>query len=128
MWPMLIELLPHLSRLVPLWDTFLTSKQASDKATEAAILALSTGVRTDLDQVTEAHASLYRQLQAHTAQIEALGDELRLTRAAAERAEAAALRPDPALAVLTTWVKYGVLSIIALLAVVIILLLTHRHG
>ena len=70
MWPkMLIELLPHLSRLVPMWDKFLSSKAANEKAAEDAMKALTDEVRNDLGQVTAAHAALYRQLQDQSAQI-----------------------------------------------------------
>jgi len=125
MWPTLIELLPHLSRLVPLWDKFLSSKAANEKATEAAILALSDGVRTDLDQVTQAHASLYRQLQAHTAQIAALGEEMRLAREAAERAEAAARVPDPELVAAVNTIKRLLVVVLGLIVMIFTILLVR---
>ncbi len=127
MWPkMLLEILPHLSRLLPMWDKFLNSKAANDKATENALNALSEGVRGDLGQITAAHSSLYRHLQDQSAQIAELSEQIRLTQAAAERAEAAARLPDPATAQIATWVKVGVITIVVLLLAVITLQLTHR--
>jgi len=79
MWPKVIaqlfELLPHISRLLPLADKFFTSKAASEKANEAALVAMAEGVRGDLGQVTKAHLGLYRQLQDQSAQITAVGEE-----------------------------------------------------
>ena len=82
MWPKVIaqlfELLPHISRLLPLADKFFTSKAASEKATEAAMVAMAEGVRGDLGQVTAAHMGLYRQLQDQSAQITTVGEEVKI--------------------------------------------------
>ena len=132
MWPkMLIELLPHLSRLVPMWEKFLTSRAANDKASENALAAMAEGVRGDLGQVTAAHAGLYRQLQDQSAQIALLAEELKLTRDAAERAETAARHTDPEIFALTTAVKRvgtGLLLVGLLLVVVIVLQVLFHHG
>ena len=130
MWPkMLIELLPHLTRLVPMWEKFLTSRQANDKASENALTAMAEGVRGDLGQVTAAHAGLYRQLQDQNAQIDMLRADIARATAAAERAEAAARERDPALAKLAAlggWIKGGVVATVVLLLVVILLELRRR--
>jgi hypothetical protein len=129
MWPkMLIEILPHLSRLLPMWDKFLTSKAANEKGTENALNAMAEGVRGDLGQVTAAHVGLYRQLQDQSAQIAELSDQIRLAQAAAERAEAAARLADPAISEIAKWVKAGIVAIVVLLLAVIILQLTHRSS
>jgi hypothetical protein len=125
MWPkMLIELLPHLSRLVPMWDKFLSSKAASEKAAEEAMKALTDEVRNDLGQVTAAHAALYRQLQDQSAQIALLHEEVGRARDAAERAESAARMPDPYFAELAVWAKriVGSLIVLALLIIISIVL------
>jgi hypothetical protein len=84
MWPkvlvQLFELLPHITRLVPMADKYLSSKTASEKATEAAMAAMAEGVRGDLGQVTKAHAGLYRQLQDQSAQIAEVGEEVKRAR------------------------------------------------
>ena len=62
MWPkviaQLVELLPHLSRLVPMADKFLSSKANSEKANEAAMVAMAEGVRGDLGQVLALHKGI----------------------------------------------------------------------
>jgi len=86
MWPKVIaqlfELLPHISRLLPMADKYFNSKAAAEKANEAALAAMAEGVRGDLGQVTKAHAGLYRQLQDQSAQIAVVGDEVKQTRLA----------------------------------------------
>lgn len=131
MWPkMLIELLPHLTRLVPMWERFLNSRQANEKVVENAVQAMADQVHSDLGQVTAAQAGLYRQLQeqstAFAAQIAVLADEVHVARLAAQRAEDAVRRVDTANAGLAGWIKGGVVAIVLLLLVVIVLLLTHR--
>jgi len=126
MWPKLLELLPHLTRLVPMLERYLNSRQAKDRENEAALVALADTVRGDLGQVTAAHAALYRQLQGLSAQVTTLEGEVRLAREAAERAEALAALPDKGMESLLIWVKGGVLCLGAMLVAVIILLIA-RH-
>ena len=67
MWPkMLLELLPHLSRLVPMADRFFSSRAAN----EAELATLSAEVRSDLGRVTAANEGVYRKLQEHAAQLD----------------------------------------------------------
>lgn len=126
MWPKLLELLPHLTRLVPMLERYLNSRQAKDKENEAALTALAETVRGDLGQMTAAHAGLYRQLQALSAQVTELKSEVRLAREAAERASAQAALPDRAMESMMVWVKGGVLIIGVMLVGVIILLIARR--
>lgn len=76
MWPkvfaQLVELLPHISRLIPMADVFFATKTAGEKATEATLSTLAQEVRTDLSRVTSAHNGLYRQLQEQSGQIAAV--------------------------------------------------------
>ena len=126
MWPKLLELLPHLTRLVPMLERYLASRQVKDQVNEEKLTALAETVRGDLGQVTAAHAGLYRQLQALSAQVTALEEELKATRAAAERAEKAAYLPDKELESLLVWVKGGVLGL-GFLMIVAVVLLIARH-
>ena len=58
MWPKVIaqlfELLPHVSRLLPMADKFLTSKTATEKATEAAMIG---GCAQALKEIQQAVAA-----------------------------------------------------------------------
>ncbi|HZY61226.1 MAG TPA: hypothetical protein VFE38_01790 [Edaphobacter sp.] len=122
MWPkvlaQLFELLPHITRLVPMADKYFSSKAATDKATEAAMLAMAEGVRGDLGQVTKAHAGLYQQLQQQSGQIADLSSEVKRMGASMERVTAL----EGQVVSLTRWMKVGISLIVALLIAVIVLL------
>ena len=63
MWPKaLLELAPHLVRLVPAANNFFQNKSAGDEANRKALEDIAEGLRGDLGQVTASHAGLYRQL------------------------------------------------------------------
>jgi len=128
MWPKVIaqlfELLPHITRLVPMADRYLSSKTASEKANEAAMAAMAEGVRGDLGQVTRAHAGLYRQLQEQSAQIAEVGEEVKRARLAVEQHESRMVALESNVASLEWWIKGGV-SLLVVLAAVAIGLLVH---
>jgi hypothetical protein len=128
MWPKVIaqlfELLPHITRLVPMADRYLSSKTASEKANEAAMAAMAEGVRGDLGQVTKAHAGLYRQLQEQSAQIAEVGEEVKRARLAVEQQEGRLVPLESKIASLEWWIKGGV-SLLVVLAAVAIGLLVH---
>lgn len=130
MWPKLLaqlfELLPHISRLVPIADKYLSSKTASEKANEAALTAMAEGVRGDLGQVTKAHAGLYRQLQELSAQVAEVGQEVKNIAAIKEVQESRLAALEEQLGAIGLWVKLGISTIVVLLAVVITLLM-RKH-
>jgi hypothetical protein len=132
MWPKVIaqlfELLPHISRLLPMADKYFNSKAAAEKANEAAMAAMAEGVRGDLGQVTKAHVGLYRQLQEQSAQITGVSEQVTATRAVigqqADRVESLELK----VASLGWWVKIGVSLLIVSAAVIIVLLVQILHA
>ncbi|WP_433968919.1 hypothetical protein [Tunturiibacter gelidiferens] len=126
MWPkvfvQLVELLPHISRLVPMADRFFTSKAAAEKANEAAMLAMAEGVRGDLGQVTKAHLGLYRQLQDQSAQITDVGEEVKRARLSMQQHEHRMEALEKQVASFSLWLKAGVPILIALVSMVVVLL------
>lgn len=130
MWPkvlmQLFELLPHVTRLVPMADKYFSQRSATEKANEAALMAMAEGVRGDLGQVTKAHAGLYRQLQEQGAQIADLSEEVRRTRTSIEQHDHRMEALDAKLASLGVWIKGGV-SVIVLLLIVAIWLLARAR-
>jgi chromosome segregation ATPase len=126
MWPkviaQLVELLPHLSRLVPMADKFLSSKAASEKANEAAMVAMAEGVRGDLGQVTKAHMGLYRQLQDQSAQITEVGEDVKRATASMEQHEHRMEALEKQVASFSLWLKAGIPILIALVSMVVVLL------
>jgi chromosome segregation ATPase len=130
MWPKVIaqlfELLPHITRLVPMADKYLSSKTASEKANESAMAAMAEGVRGDLGQVTKAHAGLYRQLQDQSAQIAEIAEEIKRTRLSVEQHEHRMLTLESNVTSLGWWVKAGVSLLVLLVVVIIVLLMRGR--
>jgi septal ring factor EnvC (AmiA/AmiB activator) len=92
MWPkafaQLIELAPHVSRLLPLADRFFQSKSAEAEASRTAMEQMAEGLRGDLGQVTASHAGLYRQLNDQSEKLSTLSADLRSTRQLVESSEA----------------------------------------
>ena len=130
MWPkvlmQLFELLPHVTRLIPVADKYFSQRTAAEKASLAALAAMAEDVRGDLGQVTKAHASLYRQLQEQSGQIADISEEVRRTRTSIEQHDHRLEALDQKLASLGPWVKGGVSMIVILLAVAIWLLARAR--
>jgi hypothetical protein len=117
----LFELLPHVTRLVPVADRYFSSKAANEKANEAALVAMAEGVRGDLGQVTKAHAGLYRQIQEVSAQIGEMGEDAKRTRLAMEQQGHRLESLELQVVGLARWVKAGAVVVIVLLGVVIFL-------
>jgi septal ring factor EnvC (AmiA/AmiB activator) len=131
MWPKVIaqlfELLPHITRLVPMADKYLSSKTASEKANEAAMAAMAEGVRGDLGQVTKAHAGLYRQLQDQSTQIAQVSEDVKRTRVAVEQHDHRMEALDQRITSMALWIKAGVSVVAVLIVMVIVLLVQLTH-
>lgn len=127
MWPkvlmQLFELLPHVSRLLPMADRYLAAKTSNESANEAALAAMAEGVRGDLGQVTKAHAGLYRQLQDQGNQIAELAEDVRASRSLSEQSERRITSLDSKVDSLEIWVKAGVVLLVLLIVLVLVLLL-----
>jgi hypothetical protein len=130
MWPKLLmqlfELLPHISRLVPMADKYFSQKAAAEKANEAALAAMAEGVRGDLGQVTRAHAGLYRQLQDLSAQVTVVGETAEAARVAASKQDDRVVELERQVGVIGVWVKVGVSVLVVMGGVVIWLLVRGR--
>jgi septal ring factor EnvC (AmiA/AmiB activator) len=92
MWPkalaQLIELAPHITRLLPLADRFFQSKSAEAEASRTAMEQMADGLRGDLGQVTASHAGLYRQLNDQSEKLSTLSADLRSTKQLIESSDA----------------------------------------
>jgi phage shock protein A len=130
MWPKLLaqlfELLPHITRVLPMADRYLSSKAATEKANEAALTAMAEGVRGDLGQVTKAHLGLYRQLQELSAQVATVEDDVRPVRLAVDGLGHRVEALEEKIAAIGVWVKAGVSVVVVMLGAVIFLLVRGR--
>jgi septal ring factor EnvC (AmiA/AmiB activator) len=119
----LIELLPHVSRLVPIAERYFSSKAGADRTNELALAALAEGMQADLGQVTKSHAGLYRQLQEQGAQITGIGDEVRSVRSALDASDRKIAALEHRVQSLQLWIRVGVSLMVVLLVVILVLLL-----
>jgi septal ring factor EnvC (AmiA/AmiB activator) len=92
MWPkaiaQLIELAPHIARLLPMADRFFVSKSAEQDAARTAMEQMADGLRGDLAEVAASHAGLYRQLNDQSEKLSNLSADLRSTKLIVEANEA----------------------------------------
>jgi septal ring factor EnvC (AmiA/AmiB activator) len=128
MWPkaisQLIELTPHVVRLLPMADRFFQSKSAEQDAARTAMEQMAEGLRGDLGQVTASHAGLYRQLNDQSEKLSNLGAEVRSVRSTAENVEAHVARLDM---LVTRLLKLLGIAYLMLTAVLILLAILVAH-
>ena len=129
MWPkalsQLIEIAPHIARLLPTADRFLQSKAANDDATRATLGRLGDDLRADLNRATAAHESIYRQLNEQGERFAQLGEQVNAARAAAEAAEERAGALERRVGITTAMVTV-LLPLNVILIALMILLLVRR--
>lgn len=109
MWPkalvQLLELAPHVTRLVPVADRYLQSKAESRDASRRAMEELSEGLRGDLGQVADgmrgdlrqiaaAQAGIYHQLNEQTDMLAKIAADVRASKLANDEIETRMARID----------------------------------
>jgi len=119
---MLLELLPHFARLVPVADKYLASRSASDKAHEAALKALADALRGELGKVTEAQAEIDRGLREQSAQIAELAVNTARARMAMESTEARVAKLEKTVTNTARLVSVAVVFLAMTLALVAVVL------
>ena len=129
MWPkalaQLIELAPHIARLLPTADRFLQQRAAGDDATRAAVAKIGEDVRTDISRVTASHESIYRQLNEQGERIAQLSEHMAAARTAAEGAEERATALERRVA--TTSALLAILLPLNVILLALIILMVVRH-
>jgi len=130
MWPkalsQLIELAPHITRLLPMADRFLLSKTASEEAARNAMEQMADGLRGDLGQVTAAHAGLYRQLNDQSEKLSAIASDLTSTRQSAEASESRLATLERQSRSQQTFLLIILLVLLAMCVPLAVLLLRHH--
>jgi hypothetical protein len=127
MWPkaltQLIELAPHIGRLLPMADGFFRSKTASEEASRTAMDQMAEGLRGDLGQVTASHAGLYRQLNDQNEKLSGIVAEQRSTTVSVAAVDARVAVLEKMLRVVIVLLAITLLAVLALM-----LLVLSRHG
>ena len=130
MWPKaissLIELAPHITRLVPMADRFFNSKSAEADASRTAMEQMVQGLRGDLGQVTASHAGLYRQLNDQSVALSAVASDVRAVKLAADSLEARTSRLETKITQLTRLVGVALILLATLCILSAILIARHR--
>ena len=130
MWPkaisQLIELLPHVSRLLPMADRFLNAKTADAEASRSAMQQMAEGLRGDLGQVTASHAGLYRQLNEQSEKISELSSDVATVKRSVESLDPRLTRLEQQNSRLTVLLGLSLVLLAGLLVLAVILLLHHR--
>jgi chromosome segregation ATPase len=128
MWPkalaQLIELAPHLARLLPMADRFLASKSSDLEASRTALEQMSAGLRGDLGQVTASHAGLYRQLNDQSEKLTVLAEDQRAMKLSLDAVDARLTTLEPQLSTIRTLL---IVATVLLLVVLIVILLKLHH-
>jgi hypothetical protein len=129
MWPKalstLLELAPHVTRLIPLADRFFSTKAAEAEASLTAMQQMAEGLRGDLGQVTASHAGLYRQLNEQSAKLTEIAGEQRAMRSSMSATDERLALLETKTTSLYRLVAFGLMAIGLLLIVLAILLLRH---
>jgi hypothetical protein len=84
---MLLEFLPHLTRLIPAADSYFSSRKESDRAQAAALTALGDEVRGGMAKAGEEQAALRREVQQHITSSAQIGVDATRARVGVENLE-----------------------------------------
>jgi hypothetical protein len=127
MWPkMLLELLPHLARLMPAADKYLANRSASDQATELALGGLREDVRGQLGRLGETQAGLHLALKEQSEQVAQAGLEATRARMAVESVEARVGKLEKTADSIMK-LLVGTLVLLVVVAALVVVLLVKAH-
>jgi len=126
MWPKaLIELAPHLVRLVPAANRFFSDKASGDEANRKAMEAMAAGLRGDLGQVTAAHSGLYRQLNEQAEKLSGVASDLGVVRVAVESTDGRVARMQRKISTLSNLLIAALVMNFVLMLMMFALLFKH---
>ncbi|HEY4009764.1 MAG TPA: hypothetical protein VGM11_06410 [Acidobacteriaceae bacterium] len=129
MWPkalaQLIELAPHIARLLPTADRYLQTKAARDDATRVSLARIGEEMRSDIGRVTASHDGIYRQLNEQGERMAQLSEQVNAARIAAEAAEERAGALERRVAIMSAMVT--ILLPLTVILIVLVILLLVRH-
>ena len=130
MWPkvlmQLFELLPHVSRLVPMADRYFAGRAAAERNNESTLAAMADSVDGTMGQVVKAHEGLFRRLQEMDGRIADLSDEVRHMRSVADQNGRQLQTIAGEVGSLGRWLKI-VTALVAILIVLVVVLLMRVH-
>ena len=121
MWPkalaQLLELAPHVGRLVPAANRLLNPGAAAEEASRNSMQQVTEGLRGDIGQVTASHDILSRQLAEHSETLSIIAADAHAARLSAASIEARLTRIEQR----NSYLSLTLAAMLILLAVVCIL-------
>jgi len=125
MWPKLIaqllELLPHVSRLVPVADKYFSSKSVSERAQEAAIAAVAENLRAGVDGLGGTQAALQEQLKVQAGELALLRENLKAIQIGLAVQENRLAAIEHGVRAVRLWVAAGVVLMVTMLGTLIVI-------
>jgi len=128
MWKQFLELIPHLTQLLPHVERFIQQRNAGDdvqKQTLDQFALITEGLRADLAKASASQASLYRQLNEQGEKMSTLAADLHESRAALQSAEARIANLEGSLNRITLLIA-ATLSVTVLTFAVVLFFHLHR--
>ena len=124
---MLLELLPHFTRLLPVADKYFSSRSASDKAHEAALAGLAEEVRAGLGPIAEAQAGIGDQLHEQSAKLAEIAVDASRARTAVEGVEDRVAQLEKTAGTAVKLLTATLAAVVALLGTTLFLLVELLH-
>ncbi|MGA7156917.1 MAG: hypothetical protein WBY53_08735 [Acidobacteriaceae bacterium] len=130
MWPkaiaQLIELAPHVTRLVPVAERYLRSQGEGKETSQQAMEQMASGLRGELQTIAAAQAGMDQRLSEQSETLAKIAAEVRAARLASEAVEARLSRIEAQISRLwIVGVIGAVLMVIATAGVVLIAVRMH---
>jgi hypothetical protein len=128
MWPkILLEFLPHLTRLIPAADNYLSSRKESDRSQTAALTALGDEVRGGFVKIAEEQTVLRRELQTHVASSAQVGVDAARARMGVEGLEVRLTSLEKRLTIAMRLLS-AALAALGVLLILVVLLTFHSRA
>ena len=120
------EILPHLTKLVPLMEHFLSQRreQAHASAIDPTIFDNLSG---DINEVAKTHAVLYRTLQDQTEIVGQIESEVKILRTLADTSQRRITDLEDQVSSLGIWLKTTAIFSLILLSTLVVLALRHPY-
>jgi chromosome segregation ATPase len=121
MWPkMLLELLPHFARLMPMADAYLNSRSERDKTQQAALNTLADEVKSGWTRFDTGQAAVSERLEEQKRQLGQVVTEVAQLRTAMERLDERAARLERTGLRTGRWLLANSVLLTALLIVLVV--------
>lgn len=117
---MLLELLPHLSRLMPMADSYLNSRSERESKQQAALNSLAEEVKSGWGRFNAEQTTFRESLQQHDAQLGHVATEVAQLRSSLEALDQRAAQIERATLRSSRWLLANSILVTALLVLLVV--------